>query len=150
MAKGEQKGNRETKKPKKEKIKVIAAAPSQKAGAGLAADLGFRQEEIMFDAPSRGGPHFPPRARIVYRGLLTRAHRRSLTASGSDQPHLGAPGIGGLDAVLDRCGRRARLLQAQRLAWEFPPLRRPAKTSPGPVASSRGPAPALCQTLIPR
>ena len=32
MAKGEQKGNRETKKPKKEKIKVIAAAPSQKAG----------------------------------------------------------------------------------------------------------------------
>jgi hypothetical protein len=30
MAKGEQKGNRETKKPKKEKIKVIAAAPSQK------------------------------------------------------------------------------------------------------------------------
>ena len=32
MAKGEQRGNRETKKPKKEKIKVIAAAPSQKAG----------------------------------------------------------------------------------------------------------------------
>jgi hypothetical protein len=30
MAKGEQKGNRESKKPKKEKIKVIAAAPSQK------------------------------------------------------------------------------------------------------------------------
>lgn len=30
MAKGEQKGNRETKKPKKEKVKVIAAAPSQK------------------------------------------------------------------------------------------------------------------------
>jgi hypothetical protein len=29
MAKGEQKGNREQKKPKKEKIKVIAAAPSQ-------------------------------------------------------------------------------------------------------------------------
>ena len=28
MAKGEQKGNRETKKPKKEKIKTIAAAPS--------------------------------------------------------------------------------------------------------------------------
>jgi hypothetical protein len=34
MAKGEQKGNRETKKPKKEKIKVIAAAPSQKGGGG--------------------------------------------------------------------------------------------------------------------
>ena len=32
MAKGEQKGNRETKKPKKEKIKVIAAAASQKTG----------------------------------------------------------------------------------------------------------------------
>jgi hypothetical protein len=31
MAKGEQKGNREAKKPKKEKIKTIAAAPSQKA-----------------------------------------------------------------------------------------------------------------------
>ena len=33
MAKGQQRSNRETKKPKKEKIKVIAAAPSQK-GAG--------------------------------------------------------------------------------------------------------------------
>jgi hypothetical protein len=31
MAKGEQKGNRESKKPKKEKLKTIAAAPSQKA-----------------------------------------------------------------------------------------------------------------------
>lgn len=30
MAKGEQKGNREAKKPKKEKVKVIAAAPSRK------------------------------------------------------------------------------------------------------------------------
>ena len=30
MAKGEQKGNREAKKPKKPKIKTIAAAPSQK------------------------------------------------------------------------------------------------------------------------
>ena len=30
MAKGEQKGNREAKKPKKQKIKTIAAAPSQK------------------------------------------------------------------------------------------------------------------------
>ncbi len=30
MAKGEQRGNRETKKPKKEKPKVIAAAPSMK------------------------------------------------------------------------------------------------------------------------
>jgi hypothetical protein len=33
MAKGQQRGNREAKKPKKEKIKVIAAAPSQKAAA---------------------------------------------------------------------------------------------------------------------
>jgi hypothetical protein len=32
MSKGERRSNRETKKPKKEKIKVIAAAPSQKAG----------------------------------------------------------------------------------------------------------------------
>jgi hypothetical protein len=30
MAKGEQRGNREAKKPKKQKIKTIAAAPSQK------------------------------------------------------------------------------------------------------------------------
>jgi len=30
MAKGVQKGNREAKKPKKEKIKTIAAAPSHK------------------------------------------------------------------------------------------------------------------------
>jgi hypothetical protein len=33
MAKGEQKGNRESKKPKKEKVKIIAAAPSQKGAA---------------------------------------------------------------------------------------------------------------------
>jgi hypothetical protein len=32
MAKGEQRSNREKKKPKKEKIKVTAAAPSQKTG----------------------------------------------------------------------------------------------------------------------
>jgi hypothetical protein len=32
MSKGERHGNRATKKPKKEKIKVIAAAPSQKGG----------------------------------------------------------------------------------------------------------------------
>jgi hypothetical protein len=30
MAKGEQRGNREAKKPKKEKVKTIAASPSQK------------------------------------------------------------------------------------------------------------------------
>lgn len=33
MAKGEQRGNREAKKPKKAKIRVIAAAPSQKDAA---------------------------------------------------------------------------------------------------------------------
>jgi hypothetical protein len=33
MAKGQQRSNREAKKPKKEKIKTTAAAPSQK-GAG--------------------------------------------------------------------------------------------------------------------
>jgi hypothetical protein len=33
MARGEQKSNREKKKPKKEKIKSIAAAPSQKGAA---------------------------------------------------------------------------------------------------------------------
>ena len=33
MAKGEQKGNRGSKKPKKEKVKAIAAAPSQKGAA---------------------------------------------------------------------------------------------------------------------
>lgn len=33
MAKGEQKGNREAKKPKKPQIKTIAAAPSQKTAA---------------------------------------------------------------------------------------------------------------------
>ena len=32
MTTGQQRGNREAKKPKKEKIKVIAAAPSQKTG----------------------------------------------------------------------------------------------------------------------
>jgi hypothetical protein len=45
MAKGQQRGNREAKKPKKEKIKVIAAAPSQKAGGWQ--PLGFRQKEIV-------------------------------------------------------------------------------------------------------
>jgi hypothetical protein len=32
VAKGEQRSNREAKKPKKEKVKTIAAAPSQKTG----------------------------------------------------------------------------------------------------------------------
>ncbi len=36
MAKGEQRGNREAKKPKKEKPKTIAAAPSMKGTAASA------------------------------------------------------------------------------------------------------------------
>jgi hypothetical protein len=39
MAKGKQRGNREAKKPKKEKAKVIAAAPSRKE-AGWQPDFG--------------------------------------------------------------------------------------------------------------
>jgi hypothetical protein len=34
MPKGEQRGNREAKKPKKDKAKTIAAAPSMKGTAG--------------------------------------------------------------------------------------------------------------------
>ena len=40
MAKGEQRGNREAKKPKKEKPKNIAAAPSTKGTVGAAVDSG--------------------------------------------------------------------------------------------------------------
>jgi hypothetical protein len=40
MAKGEQKGNRESKKPKKEKVKTIAAAPSQKGAASWQPSFG--------------------------------------------------------------------------------------------------------------
>jgi hypothetical protein len=43
MAKGEQKGNREKKKPKKEKIKTIAAAPSQKGVGGLQSGFGKKK-----------------------------------------------------------------------------------------------------------
>jgi hypothetical protein len=39
MARGEQHGNREAKKPKKEKPKTIAAAPSTKGSAGASASL---------------------------------------------------------------------------------------------------------------
>jgi hypothetical protein len=40
MAKGEQRSNREAKKPKKEKIKTIAAAPSQKSVGSLQPGVG--------------------------------------------------------------------------------------------------------------
>jgi len=40
MAKGEQRSNREAKKPKKEKIKTIAAAPSQKSVGNLQPSVG--------------------------------------------------------------------------------------------------------------
>ena len=45
MAKGEQRGNREAKKLKKQKIKVIAAASSQKSRS-VATELRIGQEEI--------------------------------------------------------------------------------------------------------
>ena len=50
MAKGEQRSNREAKKRKKEKIKVIAAAPRQKT-AGWRSEPWFRQEEVRADTP---------------------------------------------------------------------------------------------------
>ena len=43
MSKGEQKSNREKKKPKKDKIKTIAAAPSQKGVGGLQSDIGKKR-----------------------------------------------------------------------------------------------------------
>lgn len=43
MAKGEQKNNREAKKPKKEKIKTIAAAPSQKSVGSLQSEYGKKK-----------------------------------------------------------------------------------------------------------
>jgi hypothetical protein len=47
MAKGEQKGNRESKKPREEMVKTIAAAPSQKGRSrGLATDIRIGQEKI--------------------------------------------------------------------------------------------------------
>jgi hypothetical protein len=44
MAKGEQRSNREAKKPKKEKIKTIAAAPSQKGVGSLQPGVGTKQK----------------------------------------------------------------------------------------------------------
>jgi hypothetical protein len=44
MSKGERRSNRETKKPKKEKIKVIAAAPSQKGGSGQPSFAPFKKK----------------------------------------------------------------------------------------------------------
>jgi hypothetical protein len=43
MAKGDQKSNREKKKPKKDKVKTIAAAPSQKGVGGLQSDFGKKK-----------------------------------------------------------------------------------------------------------
>jgi hypothetical protein len=47
MAKGQQRGNREAKKLKKEEIKVIAAAPSRKAALPFAPamDTAFRSHK---------------------------------------------------------------------------------------------------------
>lgn len=44
MAKGQQRSNREAKKPKKEKIKPIAAAPSQKAAGWQPSSLPGRKK----------------------------------------------------------------------------------------------------------
>jgi hypothetical protein len=44
MSKGEQRSNREAKKPKKEKIKTIAAAPSQKGVGSLQPSVGAKQK----------------------------------------------------------------------------------------------------------
>lgn len=43
MAKGEQKSNREKKKPKKDKIKTIAAAPSQKGVGSVQTGYGNKK-----------------------------------------------------------------------------------------------------------
>ena len=45
MAKGEQRSNREAKKPKKEKIKTIAAAPSQKGVGSLQPTVGSNKQK---------------------------------------------------------------------------------------------------------
>jgi hypothetical protein len=45
MAKGEQRNNREAKKPKKEKIKTIAAAPSQKGVGSLQSGFGTNKKK---------------------------------------------------------------------------------------------------------
>jgi hypothetical protein len=45
MAKGEQRSNREAKKPKKEKIKTIAAAPSQKGVGSLQSGFGATKKK---------------------------------------------------------------------------------------------------------
>jgi hypothetical protein len=44
MAKGQQRGNREAKKPKKEKPKVIAAAPNRKIGTWQPEVLAVRKK----------------------------------------------------------------------------------------------------------
>jgi hypothetical protein len=44
MAKGEQRGNREQKKPKKDKVKTIAAAPSQKSVGQLQPAAGLKRK----------------------------------------------------------------------------------------------------------
>ena len=64
MAKGEQKGNRETKKTKKEKPKTIAAAPSQKTG-GWQPTQGGRYKD---PEPLKGLPE-------VQRAILANASR---------------------------------------------------------------------------
>jgi hypothetical protein len=65
MAKGQQRGNREAKKPKKEKIKVIAAAPSRKD------TVGRERPNAVLDHETRSG-----------------AKRPFLTSATSRAPHI--------------------------------------------------------------
>jgi hypothetical protein len=56
MAKGERRGNRKTKKPKKEKIKVIAAAPARKSRTGSrASPLAKRNSGCLGEPAARIG-----------------------------------------------------------------------------------------------
>ena len=55
MAKGEQRSNREAKKPKKDKIKTIAAAPSQKT-AGWQPKFASAKNKSQDTSTVRAGP----------------------------------------------------------------------------------------------
>jgi CspA family cold shock protein len=75
MAKGEQRGNREAKKPKKEKPKTIAAAASQKgAREGRGTVKWYNPEKgFGFITPDEGGKDL-----FVHRSVLERSGGRDL------------------------------------------------------------------------
>ena len=63
MAKGEQKGNRESKKPKKEKVKTIAAAPTK------------RERRLVGNRTSdqaRRNKHQAGRSKFTWKSMFTR------------------------------------------------------------------------------